>query len=108
MAIEETLSVAEAAKVLGVGLSTVRRMFDDNPALVGEMIDNGKTGGRERRIFKSWAEAMASVVEERRAAGATPRPPRPRRRPAVPQKLPARGEGGRWVRKTGDGAPPGS
>lgn len=54
------LDVAEAAQMVGVSKPTLRRMFDNEQPASGLVIEDGRTGGKERRVDPGWAEAKRS------------------------------------------------
>jgi hypothetical protein len=76
----KTVGVAEAARRLQCGPATVRRAFEEDLPESGYVIDSdGRTGGKERRIFEAW---LAGKVRDREQ-GVPIRKRRPRRRRAT-------------------------
>ncbi len=56
--VSASLSVAEAARRLGVSKNTVRRWFDRDQPVSGQIIEGGRTGGTERRCATAWVDAL--------------------------------------------------
>jgi hypothetical protein len=74
------MSVAAAHKYMGLSAPVLRRMFDEHLPESGVVIEEGRTGGRERRIDPVWAAKMRAVVADRRARGRAYARPEPQER----------------------------
>ncbi len=58
------ISVADAARRLGVARTTVRAWFDRDRPNSGTFVEGGRTGGGERRCSPAWVESLLRERED--------------------------------------------